>query len=359
MLPNVHKLADMRPTTTAAPNMQGRKGLGAVSHPPSYSLELMRKPPIIAIDIDGTLLSSGGQVSPRNRAALHAAHAAGIEIVIATGRRHTYAMRVVRDLNLCETNALVSSNGTVLRTVGADLIHREHMKLETAQWLVDHAGQFRDSLVFTFDNVGPDGEDRRGAIVCEASNSLHTSIDAWMRANEPYIAHVEHIGQALKPVRSGTSSAVAVADEEDDREAGPIQAMLCGTVARMAEAEALLSQHPRVAAVGQPDRPGCDIQLHRTAYTDRDLAILDILPAGCSKASALDHLAQLRGCTLADILALGDNWNDLAMLEAVGRPVLMGNAPEELQRLARQQGWHIGPTNDEDGVAQAIEAVLG
>ncbi len=326
----------------------------------------MPKPCLIAIDIDGTLLSSAGQVSPRNRAALHAAHAAGIEIVIATGRRHTYAMRVVRDLNLCETNALVSSNGTVLRTVGAELIHREHMKLETAEWLVEHAAGFRDSLVFTFDNVGPDGEDRRGALVCEASNSLHTSIDAWLRANEPYIAHVEHIGQALRSVsRSGTSSsavAVAVAEEdgEDDPDvsAGPIQAMLCGTVARMAEAEALLSQHPRVAGVGQPERPGCEIQLHRTAYNDRDLAILDILPAGCSKASALEHLARLRGCTLADIMALGDNWNDLAMLGAVGQPILMGNAPEELQALARQQGWKLGPTNDEDGVAQAIEAVL-
>ncbi len=322
----------------------------------------MRKPCIIAIDIDGTLLSSQGQVSPRNRAALHAAHEAGIEIVIATGRRHTYAMRVIRDLHLCETNALVSSNGTVLRTVGAELIHRQHMPLETARWLVEHAAQFRDSLVFTFDNVGPDGEDRRGAIVCEASNSLHNSVDAWMRANEPYIAHVEHIGQALRPVPcSRGSSAVALADEEDDGNlsAGPIQAMLCGTVARMAEAEALLSQHPRVAAVGQAERPGCEIQLHRTAYNDRDLAILDILPAGCSKASALDHLARLRGCTLGDIVALGDNWNDVAMLEAVGQPTLMGNAPEELKQLARNNGWHIGPTNDEDGVAQAIEAILG
>ena len=322
----------------------------------------MPKPCIIAIDIDGTLLSSAGQVSPRNRAALHAAHDAGIEVVISTGRRHTYAMRVVRDLNLCETNALVSSNGTVLRTVGAELIHREHMKLATAEWLVEHAAGFRDSLVFTFDNVGPDGEDRRGALVCEASNSLHTSVDAWMRANEPYMSHVEHIGQALKPVsRRGTGSAVAVADDEDDDpdgSAGPIQAMLCGTVTRMAEAEALLSGHPRVAGVGQPEFPGCEIQLHRTAYNDRDLAILDILPAGCSKASALEHLAGLRGCTLADILALGDNWNDLAMLEAVGQPILMANAPEELKALARQHGWTIGPTNDEDGVAQAIEAIL-
>ena len=320
-------------------------------------------PRIIAIDIDGTLLNSEGQVSPRNRAALQAAHDAGIEIVIATGRRHAYAMRVVRDLNLCETNALVSSNGTVLRTVGADLIERTHLPVETARWLCNQAGPFRDTLVFTFDKVGPDGDDRRGALVCEYGNVLHDSIGAWMRSNEPYIAHVERIEHALRPSqRSQSTTAVAVADADeatDDVQAGPIQAMLCGTVARMAEAEALLTQHPSIAGVGQPEFPGCEIILHRTAYPDRDLAILDILPAGCSKASALEHLAALRGCTLAEVMAIGDNWNDLPMLQAAGKAILMGNAPEELHRLARQNEWSIGPTNDEDGVAFALEAVLG
>ncbi len=320
----------------------------------------MPKPCIIAIDIDGTLLSSQGQVSPRNRAALEAAHAAGIEVVIATGRRHTYAMRVVRDLHLCATNALVSSNGTVLRTVGAELIHRRHLPVETARWLCTEAGEFRDSLVFTFDNVGPDGEERRGALVCERSHTLHNSIDAWMRANEPYLAHVDSLQEALTPAPR-TPNSTTVTEPQNTGEAdedGPIQAMLCGSVARMAAAEALLSQHPAIAGVGQEEAPGCQIVLHRTAYPDRDLVILDILPAGCSKASALAYLAQLRGCTLADVLALGDNWNDQAMLEAVGRPVLMGNAPAPLQALARERGWPIGPTNDEDGVAQAIEAAL-
>ena len=315
----------------------------------------MSKPCIIAVDIDGTLLNSQGQVSSRNRAALHAAHAAGVEVVIATGRRHAYAMRVLRDLSLCEAN--------VIRTVGADLIHREHLPLETARWLCTEAGSFRDTLVFTFDNVGPDGEDRRGALVCEALHTLHRSVDGWMRANAPYIAHVDRIEHALGGApRSRRSAATAVAvaepEEADVPPQAPIQAMLCGTVARMAEAEALLSRHPAVTAVGQPEFPGCEIVLHRTAYPERDLAILDILPAGCSKASALAHLAALRGCTLAEVLAIGDNWNDLPMLEAAGRAVLMANAPPELHALAREHGWGIGPGNDEDGVAIAIEAAL-
>ena len=320
----------------------------------------MPRPCLIAIDIDGTLLNSQGQVSERNRAALKAAHEEGVEIVIATGRRHTYAMRVLRDLNLHEANAVVSSNGTVIRTIGsATLLHRRQFPVSTARWLCDHLGPYRDTAVFTFDKVDSSGEDLRGALVCEVSNILHSSVSGWMRANEPYIRHVDHIGElfAHSP-QQRSHTAVAVAESDEDEAAGPIQAMLCGTVERMVAAEALLAAHPAVAGVGESVFDGCEIVLHRTAYPERDLVILDILPAGCSKASALEHLAELRGCTLADVLAIGDNWNDLPMLEAAGQAVLMGNAPEELHTLAREQNWHIGPSNDEDGVAQAVEAAL-
>ena len=322
------------------------------------------RPCLIAIDMDGTLLGSDGRVSARNRAALLQAERGDVEIVIATGRRHAYAMRVLRDLGLRGANALISSNGTVTRTVGSELIRRTHMPLETARWLCREIGDFRDTFVLTFDKVGPDGEDRRGALVCESTEALHASIGAWMRTNEPYIARVERMEHALGvSAQPGSGTAVALAEPDAEQDADtvydlPIQAMLCGTVDRMLAAEARLMQHPAIAGVGEAEFAGCEIVLHRTVYPERDLAILDILPAGCSKASALDHLARLRGCTLADVLAIGDNWNDVPMLQAAGRAVLMGNAPEELQQLAEVHGWQIGASNDEDGVALAIEAAL-
>ena len=319
------------------------------------------RPRLIAIDIDGTLLGGDGRVSQRNRAALLAAERSGLEVVIATGRRHSYAMRVLRDLDLRKAGVLISSNGTVIRTIGAELISRRHMPLGTALWLCREVENFRESLVLTFDKVGEDGEDRRGALVCERTDALHTSIGSWMRANEPYIKQVERMEHALRAVRGAGSAvpvAVAEADDDDDHTGAPIQAMLCGTIGRMAEAEALLAAHETVAGVGQPERPGSVLALHRTVYPDRDLAILDILPAGCSKASALAELARMRGCTLADVMAIGDNWNDLPMLEAAGQAVLMGNAPLELLERATELGWTVAPTNLEDGVAIAIEAVL-
>ena len=289
--------------------------------------------------MDGTLLGVDGQVSQRNRAALEQAHAQGIEVVVATGRRHSYAMGPLRGCNLCPTNALISSNGTVIRSVGADLLHRSHMPMETARWLCEHAHEFRSTLVVTFDNTGPEGEEMPGALVSEHTHTLHRTVNKWMEANAPYFQHVDRIEDAF------TSEP-------------PIQMMLCGPVERMRAAERLLARHPRVAAPGEAATAETEITLHRTEYPERDLSILDILPAGISKASALVRLGDLRGVDPSEMMAIGDNWNDLAMLELVGQPVVMGNAPAELQLIAKERGWATVPAHSEDGVAIAMEAVL-
>ena len=349
---------------------------------------------MVALDMDGTLLGEDGKVSPRNLAALRAAETAGIEIVVATGRRHSYALRVLGSLGLHHATVLISSNGTITRTLGSwgagsptvptELIARAHLPHATALWLLSHLGEFRNAMVLTFDRVGPDGEDTRGALVVEHLEELHASIGKWMAANEPYIAHINPIETAL-------------ALDSD----APIQMMLCGTVARMARAEALLRELPGISASGHPSgrsgaapssastgsdtlpfpaaaepggpsfvaspqRVGClplsatepRITLHRTEYPNRDLSILDILPAGRSKGAALLSLAATRNIDASQILAIGDNWNDLSMLEVAGRAVLMANAPEDLKVLARERGWQIGPSNHQDGVAEAIESAL-
>ena len=301
------------------------------------------KPPVkmIALDLDGTLLGAEAEISPRNRAALEAAQAAGITVVIATGRRHSYALKVVRTLGLDPSTLLVSSNGAVVRTFASELIAHTHMETTVARWLCGHLGEFRNALVITFDKVGPEGEDTRGALVVEELDDLHASIDKWMIANAPYIAHVRPIEDAL-----GADA--------------PIQMMLCGTVERMRRAEALMIAHPWVAAVGETHANALDpevrISLNRTEYPERDLSIVDILPAGCSKGAALLRLAAARGIDASEMMAIGDNWNDLSMLEVAGYPVLMGNASEDLKQMAAERGWRVTGHHLEDGVADAIEA---
>ena len=335
---------------------------------------------LIAIDLDGTLLGDDGRVSPRNLAALHAAHSRGVQLAVATGRRHSFAMRVLRPLGLDPDSILISSNGTITRTLGATasqqgisadsipsrLLARTHLPHATALWLCAHIRgegdqDFRNALVLTFDRTQPDGEDSRGALVVERLDHLTASISRWMAANEPYLVQVDPIERAL-------------ADPSDP----PIQAMLCGTLQRMARAEARLLEHPGVVVSGHESEcsgaPSIavssrwvgsntselqhELTLHRTEYAARDLSILDILPADCSKGAALLTLADDRGIDPAEMLAIGDNWNDVSMLQAAGRAVLMVNAPEDLKTLARASGWQIAPSNRDDGVAHAIESIL-
>ena len=279
---------------------------------------------LIAIDIDGTLVpSTGPKISARNRAALLAAEASGIEIVISTGRRQAYAMPLVSQVGLSENSVMISSNGAVVRGFDGHLLDRRFLPAETARQLCAQLKGY-GTLVFTFDREGA------GALVIESLQQLHARIDRWVEANKPYLVEIQPIERAFD------------AGEE------PIQGMICGTVAEMVEAERqlLLSD------------VGAQIAMHRTEYAARNLSILDLLPPGCSKGAALDSLARIRGLERDQIMAIGDNLNDLEMLEYAGRAVVMANASEEIRALACRRGWELTASNDDDGVAQAIEAVL-
>jgi hydroxymethylpyrimidine pyrophosphatase-like HAD family hydrolase len=262
-------------------------------------------------------------VSRRNCRALLEAEAAGIEIVIATGRRQAYAMPLIDPIGLKPETVFITSNGTVTRTMAGERIDRFLLSVETARALCPALRPF-GTTVFTFDHDGP------GELVLESIEALNARVSLWVEANRPWIREVRPLERAF-----------------DDGEA-PVQGMVCGGVEEMRRAEEWLAESELSAL----------IEMHRTEYPSRDLTILDILPPGCSKGAALRRLANQRGLALEDIMAIGDNWNDLEMLEFAGRAVLVKNGAPDLVELARRREWEIAPANDEDGVAQVIEALL-
>ncbi len=280
---------------------------------------------MIAIDIDGTLMPSTGLLmSRRNQEALRRAEAAGVEVVIATGRRHAYALPLLRQVGLRPETVMISSNGTVTRTFSGESIDRWLLPSAVARDLCGLLRQFGGTTVFTFDRGG-DHE-----LVIESIHQLHERIAAWVDANRAYLKEVVPLERAF------------------DGGESPVQGMVCGTVEEMRVAEERLNA----------SRFAGEVESHRTEYPQRNLAILDILPPGVSKGSALERLAARRGIRIEETLAIGDNYNDLSMLESAGQAVLMANAPEELLEMAGERGWHITGTNDEDGVALAIESTL-
>lgn len=283
-------------------------------------------PRMIAIDIDGTLTSSGGVIQPRTVSALRAAAESGVEIVIATGRRQSYAMPMVAPLGLKPSDVMITSNGSVMRTVGGELLERTLMPTETARQICRELTEFTGSLVFTFDKDGP------GSLVIESMETLGRSIGRWIQVNYESIETVDPLIDAF----AGGSC--------------PIQGMVAGSMEHMHAARLKLDEE------GSPLAK--KITVHRTEYPERDLSIVDLLPAGCSKGVALERLAGLRGIAQEEVMAIGDNWNDLDMLNWAGQPVIMANASEELQKIAVERGWHMTASNEEDGVGLAVERAL-
>ena len=268
---------------------------------------------LLATDIDGTLLNPQFQISEGDLAALRRAHAAGIEIVLVTGRRHTFALPIATQLGF--DLWLISSNGAVTRSLSGETFHRDLMPAETCRQLCGAMQEFRGNTVLTFD------KETRGAIVLERMDEVGASIRRWLEKNMEFIDIVVPIERAL------------VTD--------PVQAMFCGTMERMSHALRAL------------ERTGLDgrVTVLRTEYPARDLSMIDVLNAGCSKGHALERWAKYRGFRRDEVMAVGDNHNDVEMLEFAGHPVIMGNACEEL--LAR--GWRVTHGNDACGVAAAVE----
>lgn len=284
---------------------------------------------LIAADLDGTLLSPTGQLTPRTIAALRAAQQARVPLVFATGRRQSFALQVLEPANLHPETLLITSNGAVTRTLSGTLIDRHLMPVETAQQLCHQLAEFRNAMLFTFDRVGP------GAMVVEELETLHRSIAHWVESNAHEIARISPLDQAF-----------ALGD-------APVQGMICGTIARMADALAVLDA-PTPAA----RELRSVISIHRTEYILRDLSIVDLLPANSSKGYALERVAASLGIPACDILAIGDNLNDAEMLAWCGHPVVMANAAAELRAQAVASGWHFTASHHEDGAAQIIEAAL-
>jgi Cof subfamily protein (haloacid dehalogenase superfamily) len=289
------------------------------------TLEGMHPPVrLVAIDIDGTLLPTFSQtISDRNAKMLKAAQQAGVTVAIATGRRTAYTAPLLEGLGLRADMPLITSNGAVTRTLGGEPIDRSHLEAHVARGLCGMLRKF-GAMVFTFDRLG------RGELVLEDLDQAHGRIALWVEANRNAI-------EVVKPLEK------ALIDGND-----PIQGMVAGGLGQMKKAEKALKSSVWTKA--------CECL--RTEYPSRDLSILDLLPPGVSKGWALERLATRLGVDRKETMAIGDNWNDVDMLEWAGQSVLMGNAAPDLRTMAKMRGWKQAPPNDEDGVAVVLEDAL-
>jgi Cof subfamily protein (haloacid dehalogenase superfamily) len=268
---------------------------------------------LIALDIDGTLLDSRWDVSQANRSAIAEATRRGIEVALVTGRRYDFAMPVARQI--ASPLTMIVSNGAIIRTQTGETHMRHLLPRRTAAEVLRLTRRWRPSAGIIFDRP------RENQVMVESFDFQDPNRQAY------YQRYRESFGEA-KPLESCLT-------------ADPIQVMFAGTIVAMREAEAVL----RAA-----DGPG-NFSVALTIYEHKNFAMIDVLHPECSKGSSLEQWATLRGIARGEVMAIGDNHNDLEMLSFAGIPVVMGNGVPELKTF----GWHQTATNDESGVALAIE----
>jgi len=269
---------------------------------------------LIALDIDGTLLDSRWQVSEVNRRTIAEAARRGIEVALVTGRRYDFAMPVARQLDAPLT--MIVNNGALIRSTNDGLTHLRHLlPRRTAEQVLHLTKPWREGAAVIFDRPA---ENQLMLETLDPDDSLRYAY---------YSRNLKFIGLA-NPLESCLT--------ED-----PIQVMLSGKVTAMRAAEQALRDAPFAQ----------DYALAVTCYESKDFAMIDVLNPICSKGHSLAEWASLRGFAREEVMAIGDNHNDLEMLTFAGIPVVMGNGVPELKKF----GWHETSSNDENGVARAIE----
>lgn len=279
---------------------------------------------LLALDLDGTTLNSRGEIPAANRAAIRAAENCGVLVTIATGRRFRDAQPVGIDLGL---NApLITHNGALIKyadsqeTVSCDLI-------STATSLeIVRAGKALggDALV----SSDPHGN---GALLYDRVSDDNLPLKKYLRWAENL-----HGGA---PGREGVEHVNCLDDILHEH--AIVHISFSGGCEPMLELETNLRDHL-----------GSSVTLLATIYPHLDFTLLDILPPNASKGHGVAKLADLNGFTPENVMAIGDNFNDLEMLEYAGTAVVMGNADHT---LLNRPDFHSTLSNDDAGVAAAIE----
>lgn len=281
---------------------------------------------LLALDLDGTLLNSRGEIPDENRRAIHEAEVNGVLVTLATGRR----FRDARPVGLAlEMNApLITHNGALIK-YGDTLepVAAELLTPETAGEILRIGKLFGgDALV----SVDPNG---KGVLLYDNISPGNTVLDSYLtwarrlhgKDGEASVVHVDELESALKDNQT-------------------IHISFSGTCSAMEKLKKVLA-----AELGEL------ATVLATVYPATDFTLLDILPPGASKGSGLQKLAAVHGLLPEHVMCIGDNFNDLEMLDFAGTPVVMGNA---LPELLERPEFYKTVSNDKCGVAAAIDRFI-
>lgn len=283
---------------------------------------------LLALDLDGTLLNSRGELPADNCRAIETARARGVSIVLVTGRRfrdaRPLALELGLDVPVISHNGALTKHARTLETVAARLLPLDAaqalIKIGTAEGLdpmvsVDHEGMG----LLVYDRISP-------------HNRALASYIAWSRR---IVGDEADADGAVRRVPSLL--------EYLDRP--PVHISFSGTCRAMEQFADLIKREL-----------DSRVQIMSTIYAHQDFTLLDLISPGASKGAGLAAVAAELNIERTEVMAIGDNFNDVEMLAYAGVGVLMGNAASALRE--KYDEFYSTASNDEAGVAVAINRFI-
>src|ERR1044072_6580496 len=281
---------------------------------------------LLALDLDGTLLDSRGQISERNRVAIDNAREQGVHVALVTGRRFRDSRPVALEVGL--DVPLISHNGALTKHAAT---------LQTVSVLPLPLAAARDALrvgrAAGADALLSDDYEGLGVLVYDhirGGNSAANRYLTWARR--------------IHGDEEGTRAVQQVNSLEDYLDHDPIHLSFSGGCEEMYQLEETLKAEL-----------GSTVKILGTKYLEQDFTLLDVVNSAASKGAGRAAAAAEVSVSREEIMASGDNYNDLEMLVFAGTRVVMANAPLSLRQI---EGLHPTASNREDGVALAIEQFI-
>ena len=265
---------------------------------------------LIGLDLDGTLLTSDKQMTPYTKSVLEKAMAQGVEVLVATGRPISAVPKEILEIPGMKY-ALTSNSARVLNLETNEVIQASMLPMETAEQfldILDHYDAIQEIFI--------DG------IAYVRSKELDRVYDYFLNPSmAEYVfntrVHVEDIRQILHKKQSPVDKVHGMFKNAEDMQAA---------YEEMKDIEGVVI----ASSIGNN---------------------WEINKEGTDKGKGLLRLGEMLGIKREEIMACGDGMNDLEMLKAVGFAVAMENGVDEVKEVAD----YVTVTNDEDGVAKAIE----
>lgn len=272
---------------------------------------------LIAIDLDGTLLSPSGEVTPRTRAAVHAALKAGLIVTFATGRNFTESIAVLDAVDHFDSAVFVGG-AMVIDTKKRQTLHRTLMAPELA----------RDLSAFF---------ESRGHAVLALQDTNHAGVDYLVSSDIPLSESTRHWVKVTSATIRKTPDLSTHSHDHTLR---------VGIVGPLQTADAMHEELTQAF--------GARIVSHNILVPSQNVQVLEVFDPAVNKWQGVMHVARKHNIAAHEIIAVGDDVNDLAMLTSAGLGVAMGNAnPQVLAKAAKIIGH-----NRDDGLAVFLEELL-